>query len=203
MLASRSDRASAASKRSTSGMSTCSRSTPSTASHPLWLPALIPNMGAATVSMDLGAKGPVTAQCTACAASTMAIGDAILLLRAGMCDAMVAGGAEAAVSPMGDRRLRGDPRALGSERRPGGREPAVRHRPGRPRDRRGRGRAGGRDARARRASRRHDLCRDRRLRAVGRRLPRDRAGPDRREPGQGNPRWRSGMPAVVRTRSST
>jgi 3-oxoacyl-[acyl-carrier-protein] synthase II len=68
---------------------------------PFWVPALIPNMGAATVSMELGTRGPLIASCTACAASTMAIGDATMYIRAGMADVMLAGGAEAAVTPMG------------------------------------------------------------------------------------------------------
>ena len=68
---------------------------------PFWVPALIPNMGAAYVSIELGTRGPLVASCTACAASSMAIGDAVLYIRAGMADAMLAGGAEAAVTPMG------------------------------------------------------------------------------------------------------
>jgi 3-oxoacyl-[acyl-carrier-protein] synthase II len=68
---------------------------------PFWVPALIPNMGAAYVSMELGTRGPLIASCTACAASSMAIGDATMYIRAGMADVMLAGGAEAAVTPMG------------------------------------------------------------------------------------------------------
>jgi len=68
---------------------------------PFWVPALIPNMGAAFVSMELGTRGPLSAQCTACAASAMTLGDALLYIRAGMADVMLAGGSEAAVTPMG------------------------------------------------------------------------------------------------------
>lgn len=68
---------------------------------PFWVPALIPNMGAATVSIELGARGPVLAECTACAASTMAIGDATHAIQQGMADVMLAGGSESAVTPMG------------------------------------------------------------------------------------------------------
>ena len=68
---------------------------------PFWVPSLIPNMGAAYVSMELGTRGPLIASCTACAASSMAIGDATMYIRAGMADVMLAGGAEAAVTPMG------------------------------------------------------------------------------------------------------
>ena len=68
---------------------------------PFWVPALIPNMGAAYVSIELGTRGPLVASCTACAASSMAVGDAVMYIRSGMADVMLAGGAEAAVTPMG------------------------------------------------------------------------------------------------------
>jgi 3-oxoacyl-[acyl-carrier-protein] synthase II len=68
---------------------------------PFWVPALIPNMGAAYVSIELGTRGPLVASCTACAASSMALGDAVMYIRQGMADVMLAGGAEAAVTPMG------------------------------------------------------------------------------------------------------
>ncbi len=68
---------------------------------PFWVPALIPNMGAAFVSIELGTRGPLVASCTACAASSMAVGDAVMYIRNGMADVMLAGGAEAAVTPMG------------------------------------------------------------------------------------------------------
>jgi 3-oxoacyl-[acyl-carrier-protein] synthase II len=67
---------------------------------PFWVPALIPNMAAAFVSMELGTRGPLTAECTACAASNMALGDALLYIRSGMADVMLAGGSEATVTPM-------------------------------------------------------------------------------------------------------
>ena len=63
--------------------------------------ALIPNMGAAEISMALGTRGPLTTECTACAASAMSIGNAVLFIRAGMADAMLAGGVEAPVVPLG------------------------------------------------------------------------------------------------------
>jgi 3-oxoacyl-[acyl-carrier-protein] synthase II len=68
---------------------------------PFWVPALIPNMGAAFVSIELGTRGPLVASCTACAASAMAVGDAVMYIRHGMADVMLAGGSEAAVTPMG------------------------------------------------------------------------------------------------------
>ena len=64
---------------------------------PFWVTALIANMGAAEVSMMYGTKGPLTTECTACAASNMSIGNALMYIRAGMADAMLAGGVEAPV----------------------------------------------------------------------------------------------------------
>jgi 3-oxoacyl-[acyl-carrier-protein] synthase II len=64
---------------------------------PFWVTALIANMGAAEVSMALGTRGPLTTECTACAASGMSLGNALLYIRAGMADAMLAGGVEAPV----------------------------------------------------------------------------------------------------------
>jgi 3-oxoacyl-[acyl-carrier-protein] synthase II len=69
--------------------------------NPFWVTALIPNMGAAEISMMYGTRGPLTTECTACAASAMSIGSAILFIRAGMADAMLAGGVEAPVTPLG------------------------------------------------------------------------------------------------------
>jgi len=69
--------------------------------NPFWVTALIPNMGAAEVSMALGTRGPLTTECTACAASAMSIGNALLYIRAGMADAMLAGGVEAPILPLG------------------------------------------------------------------------------------------------------
>ena len=65
--------------------------------NPFWVTALIANMGAAEVSMALGTRGPLTTECTACAASGMSLGNALLYIRAGMADAMLAGGVEAPV----------------------------------------------------------------------------------------------------------
>ena len=69
--------------------------------NPFWVTALIPNMGAAEISMALGTRGPLTTECTACAASAMSIGNAMLYIRAGMADAMLAGGVEAPIVPLG------------------------------------------------------------------------------------------------------
>ena len=56
--------------------------------NPFSIPAIIPNMGAAWVSMELGTKGPLTSQCTACAASNMAIGEGMDAIRLGRADVM-------------------------------------------------------------------------------------------------------------------
>jgi 3-oxoacyl-[acyl-carrier-protein] synthase II len=69
--------------------------------NPLSIPAIIPNMGAAWVSMELGTRGPLTSQCTACAASNMAIGEAMDAIRLGRADVMFAGGTEAGISEVG------------------------------------------------------------------------------------------------------
>ena len=69
--------------------------------NPFSIPAIIPNMGAAWVSMELGTRGPLSAQCTACAASNMAIGESLDAIRLGRADVMLAGGTEAPVTPIG------------------------------------------------------------------------------------------------------
>ena len=69
--------------------------------NPFSIPAIIPNMGAARVSIELGTKGPLCSQCTACAASTMAIGDGLDAIRLGRADVMLAGGSEAPITRVG------------------------------------------------------------------------------------------------------
>jgi 3-oxoacyl-[acyl-carrier-protein] synthase II len=69
--------------------------------NPQSIPAIIPNMGAAWVSMELGTRGPLTAQCTACAASNMSVGDAMDSIRLGRADVMLAGGTEAGITEVG------------------------------------------------------------------------------------------------------
>ncbi len=68
---------------------------------PFWTPGIIPNMAAGYVSMEFGTRGPLAASSTACAASSMAIGDAVMYIRAGMADAMLAGGSECGLTPVG------------------------------------------------------------------------------------------------------
>src|SRR5688500_6820187 len=69
--------------------------------NPFAIPAIIPNMGAAWVSMELGTRGPLWSGCTACAASTMAIGQARDDIRLGRADVMLAGGTEAGITEVG------------------------------------------------------------------------------------------------------
>ncbi|MGB2952958.1 MAG: beta-ketoacyl-ACP synthase II [Gaiellaceae bacterium] len=69
--------------------------------NPFSIPAIIPNMGAAWVSMELGTRGPLSSQCTACAASNMAIGDGADAIRLGRADVMLCGGTEAPITRVG------------------------------------------------------------------------------------------------------
>jgi 3-oxoacyl-[acyl-carrier-protein] synthase II len=68
---------------------------------PFSIPSIIPNMGAGWVSIELGTKGPLMSECTACAASNMAIGDAMDEIRLGRVDVMFAGGTEAPITEVG------------------------------------------------------------------------------------------------------
>jgi 3-oxoacyl-[acyl-carrier-protein] synthase II len=69
--------------------------------NPFAIPAIIPNMGSAWVSMELGTRGPLWSECTACAASNMAIGQALDDIRLGRADVMLAGGTEAGITKVG------------------------------------------------------------------------------------------------------
>ena len=68
---------------------------------PFFIPSAIINLAAGQVSIRFGAKGPNSATCTACSASAHAIGDAAELIKRGAADVMIAGGSEAAITPMG------------------------------------------------------------------------------------------------------
>jgi 3-oxoacyl-[acyl-carrier-protein] synthase II len=68
---------------------------------PFSIPSIIPNMGAGWVSIELGTRGPLMSECTACAASNMAIGDAMDAIRLGRADVMFAGGTEAPITQVG------------------------------------------------------------------------------------------------------
>jgi 3-oxoacyl-[acyl-carrier-protein] synthase II len=68
---------------------------------PFAIPSIIPNLGAGWVSIMLGTRGPLSSQCTACAASNMAIGDGLDAIRLGRADVMFCGGTEAAINEVG------------------------------------------------------------------------------------------------------
>ncbi len=68
---------------------------------PFFIPSAIINLASGQVSIRFGAKGPNSATCTACSASAHAIGDAFEIITRGDADAMIAGGSEAAITPMG------------------------------------------------------------------------------------------------------
>jgi 3-oxoacyl-[acyl-carrier-protein] synthase II len=67
---------------------------------PFFIPAAIVNLAAGHVSIRFGAKGPNEATCTACTSSAHSLGDAYKIILRGDADVMIAGGTEAAVTPM-------------------------------------------------------------------------------------------------------
>jgi 3-oxoacyl-[acyl-carrier-protein] synthase II len=69
--------------------------------NPFSIPAIIPNLGAGWLSIELGTRGPLSAPCTACAASNMAIGEGMDAIRLGRADVMLCGGTEAPVTEVG------------------------------------------------------------------------------------------------------
>ena len=69
--------------------------------NPLLVPLMISNMAAGNVAITLGAKGKCTNVVTACATGTHSIGEAYRYIQWGEADVMIAGGTEAAISPIG------------------------------------------------------------------------------------------------------
>lgn len=67
---------------------------------PHFIPMMIPNMGAGNIAIRFGAKGPCISISTACATGTSAIGEAYRAIGAGYADAIIAGGSEAAITPL-------------------------------------------------------------------------------------------------------
>ncbi len=67
---------------------------------PFFVPMMISNMASGQVAISLGAKGPNTSVVTACASSTHALGEALRLIQHGEAEVMLAGGAEAAITPL-------------------------------------------------------------------------------------------------------
>ncbi|MFC5702197.1 beta-ketoacyl-ACP synthase II [Cohnella faecalis] len=68
---------------------------------PFFIPMMIANMASGQISMLTGAKGPNTATVTACATGTHSIGDSFKMIQRGDADAMICGGAEATIRPIG------------------------------------------------------------------------------------------------------
>ncbi|MCH7489460.1 MAG: beta-ketoacyl-ACP synthase II [Gemmatimonadetes bacterium] len=67
---------------------------------PFFVPMFIPDMAAGLVSIRLGARGPNYCTVSACSSSAHALGESFRLIQMGKADAMVAGGAEAAITPL-------------------------------------------------------------------------------------------------------
>ena len=67
---------------------------------PFTVPAALANLAAGHVSIRFGAKGPINCSVTACASGTCAIGDAARIIAGGYADVMIAGGVDAAVTPL-------------------------------------------------------------------------------------------------------
>lgn len=68
---------------------------------PFFIPMMIANMASGQISILTGAKGPNSTAVTACATGTHSIGDSFKLIQRGEADAMICGGAEAAIRPIG------------------------------------------------------------------------------------------------------
>ncbi len=68
---------------------------------PFFIPAAIVNLAAGQVSIRFGLKGPNSATCTACSSGAHAVGDSFKIIQRGDADALLCGGAEAAITPMG------------------------------------------------------------------------------------------------------
>ncbi|HVR71410.1 MAG TPA: beta-ketoacyl-ACP synthase II [Vicinamibacteria bacterium] len=68
---------------------------------PFFIPSAIVNLASGWVSIRTGARGPNSATCTACTTSAHAVGDSYRLIQRGDADVMIAGGAEAALTPLG------------------------------------------------------------------------------------------------------
>jgi 3-oxoacyl-[acyl-carrier-protein] synthase II len=68
---------------------------------PFFIPAAIVNLASGWVSIRTGAKGPNSATCTACTTSAHSVGDSFRIIQRGEADVMIAGGSEAAITPLG------------------------------------------------------------------------------------------------------
>ena len=68
---------------------------------PFFIPALIVNLAPGQISIRIGAKGPNWSPVSACATSAHALGESLELIRRGQCDAVLSGGSESVISPLG------------------------------------------------------------------------------------------------------
>lgn len=68
---------------------------------PFSIPAVLANLAAGNVSIRCGAKGPISCPTTACSSGTNAVGDAMRIISGGYADVMIAGGTDAAITPLG------------------------------------------------------------------------------------------------------
>ncbi len=68
---------------------------------PFFIPGIIVNMAPGQIAIEHGAKGPNLSTVTACAASSHAVGEAFRMVREGIADAIITGGAEATITPLG------------------------------------------------------------------------------------------------------
>ena len=68
---------------------------------PYFIPSIIPNLAAGQVAIEFGLHGPSYCHTSACASSAPAIGEAVEWIRRGSAEVMVAGGAEATITPIG------------------------------------------------------------------------------------------------------
>ena len=170
---------------------------------PLAIPLSLANHPCAAAARALGLRGPSAAPATACAAGSDAIGFALSVLRDGRAEAMVAGGADAPLSPLviagyikvGALSTGTRPPELASRPFDLGRDGFVMGE--------GAGRAAARGARARAGARGAHLRRARRLRQLVRRRPPDRPRRDRRGPGPRDADRHRGRRADRRPTSAT
>ena len=68
---------------------------------PFFVPSVVINLAGGQVSLRYGFRGPSFAPVSACATGNHALGDAMLMIERGMCDVVIAGGAEATITPLG------------------------------------------------------------------------------------------------------
>ena len=146
-----------------------------TASRPFFVPQIIINLAPGQLSIRYGAKGPNMSHVSACSTSAHAIGEAARAIQHGDADAMICGGAEATITPLGVGGFNSHAGAVDAQRGAHRGLAPVRQRPRRLRHRRGRGHRDPRGAGARPQARGEDLRRGGGLRRQRRRPPHHRA----------------------------